>query len=152
MLGSAGGPRRALPLLDGARFLIVNGDTLTDADPRALAASHAGSGALVTMAVVPNARPPLRRRNRSDDGRSRHRLHTAAAAARPSWHFIGVQVAEAAACAGWSPIDPPSRWAVLPRLIARAPGIVRALRYATSFLDIGTPADYLTTSLHLAVG
>ena len=30
MLGSAGGPRRALPLLDAERFLIVNGDTLTD--------------------------------------------------------------------------------------------------------------------------
>ena len=30
ILGSAGGPRRALPLLDAERFLIVNGDTLTD--------------------------------------------------------------------------------------------------------------------------
>ena len=34
MLGSAGGPRRALPLLDADRFLIVNGDTLTDVDLR----------------------------------------------------------------------------------------------------------------------
>ena len=32
ILGSAGGPRRALDLLDRDRFLIVNGDTLTDLD------------------------------------------------------------------------------------------------------------------------
>ena len=41
VLGSAGGPRRALPLLDADRFLIVNGDTLTDLDLDGLAASHA---------------------------------------------------------------------------------------------------------------
>ena len=35
VLGSAGGPRRALPLLDADRFFIVNGDTLTDLDPTA---------------------------------------------------------------------------------------------------------------------
>src|SRR5262245_16638046 len=30
LLGSAGGPRRALPLVDSDEFLIVNGDTLSD--------------------------------------------------------------------------------------------------------------------------
>ena len=43
VLGSAGGPRRALPLLvdsDDETFLIVNGDTLTDVDIRALVARH----------------------------------------------------------------------------------------------------------------
>src|SRR6187397_956791 len=63
VLGSAGGPRRALPLLrsesgtaDGS-FLIVNGDTLTDVNIADLVAHHRSSGALVTMAVIPNAEP-----------------------------------------------------------------------------------------------
>src|SRR4029434_1629237 len=32
ILGSAAGPKRAIPLLSGSTFLIVNGDTLTDLD------------------------------------------------------------------------------------------------------------------------
>src|SRR6185436_7619074 len=32
LLGSAGGPRRALELLQASRFIIVNGDTLTNVD------------------------------------------------------------------------------------------------------------------------
>ena len=56
VLGSAGGPRHALPLLtDGRRrepFLIVNGDTLTDVDLGALVERHRASGALVTMALI----------------------------------------------------------------------------------------------------
>jgi NDP-sugar pyrophosphorylase family protein len=65
VLGSAGAPKRALPLLfdEGVRpdarqpFLIVNGDTLTDFDVRALVDEHRAHDALVTMAVVPNTEP-----------------------------------------------------------------------------------------------
>ncbi len=53
VLGSAGGPRRALPLLDAERFLIVNGDTLTNCDLAGLAGRHLAARSLVTMAVVP---------------------------------------------------------------------------------------------------
>jgi mannose-1-phosphate guanylyltransferase len=53
VLGSAGGPRRALPLLESDRFLIVNGDTLTTCDLRAVVRKHLDTGARVTMAVVP---------------------------------------------------------------------------------------------------
>jgi NDP-sugar pyrophosphorylase family protein len=56
VLGPAGGPRRAAPLL-APTFLIVNGDTLTDVDITALLAHHRRSGALATMAVVPNTQP-----------------------------------------------------------------------------------------------
>ena len=55
VLGSAGGPRHALPLLtDGTSepFLIVNGDTLTDVDVGTLVEHHRRSGALVTMALI----------------------------------------------------------------------------------------------------
>src|SRR3954463_8128959 len=45
VLGSAGGPRHALSMMDAGSFFIVNGDTLTDVDVNALAAAHEGSGA-----------------------------------------------------------------------------------------------------------
>src|SRR2546427_2831641 len=54
VLGSAGGPRLARPLLDGDALLIVNGDTLTDLRLGDFADAHAASGALVTLALVPN--------------------------------------------------------------------------------------------------
>src|SRR5436190_3616088 len=61
VLGSAGGPRRALPLLrDGSSdtaFVLVNGDTLTDVDLPAMIRRHRESGARVSMALIPNPRP-----------------------------------------------------------------------------------------------
>ena len=57
VLGSAGGPRRALPLLGSDRFLVVNGDTLTDMALSGLVGEHDRSGALVTLVVVPNSAP-----------------------------------------------------------------------------------------------
>jgi NDP-sugar pyrophosphorylase family protein len=150
VLGSAGGPRRALPLLDAPRFLIVNGDTLTDLDPGELAASHARSGALVTMAVVPNHAP-----ERyggvvvAEDGAVTG--FTVPGSSTSSWHFIGVQAAEAAAFADVSPDErAESVGGLYPTLIRRSPGRVRAFRCRAAFADIGTPADYLETSFDLA--
>src|SRR5579872_5378278 len=40
VLGSAGGPAHALPLVDAERFFIVNGDTLTNVDLAQLSAAH----------------------------------------------------------------------------------------------------------------
>src|SRR5881396_3477572 len=56
VLGSAGGPRQALPIVGAEVFLIVNGDTLTDVDVVDLARAHTRSDALVTLALVPNRR------------------------------------------------------------------------------------------------
>ena len=75
ILGSAGGPARAIPLLESDRFLIVNGDTLADVDLRAMATQHIDTNALVTMAVV-DGRPgyngviaDAERRSCADSGR-----------------------------------------------------------------------------------
>src|SRR5207248_10455087 len=57
LLGSAGGPRLALPILAADTFFIINGDTLTDVDPAAVFRSHAASRALVTLALVRNSEP-----------------------------------------------------------------------------------------------
>src|SRR5438270_6757761 len=52
ILGSAGGPRRALPIIGASSFYVVNGDTLTDLELAPLARDHESSGALVTMPVI----------------------------------------------------------------------------------------------------
>jgi NDP-sugar pyrophosphorylase family protein len=149
VLGSAGGPRRALPLLGSSTFLIVNGDTLTDVDLDALVDAHRRAGALVTMAVVPNTEP--------------HKYGGASVQAdgvvtgfvkrgsrEPSYHFVGVQAAEAGAFEGVRDDVPSESVASLyPALMARQPGAVRAFVSSAEFFDIGTPADYLSTSLLL---
>lgn len=150
VLGSAGGPRHALPLLDSDRFFIVNGDTLTDLDPAALAEAHRRSGALVTLAVVPNRRP-----DRyggvlvADDGAVTGFVGRGNPS--PSWHFVGVQVAERDVFAALPDNEAAESIAtVYPALIGRRAGSVRAVRLEAAFRDIGTPADYLRTSLALA--
>jgi len=171
VLGSAGGPKRAIPLLanpesrvpnpesrvsdpgprvpDPGTFLILNGDTLTDVSLPALLDDHRRSGALVTMAVVPNTEPE----KYSGVGVGPDGAFTGwvpRGSREPSYHFIGVQVAEPAAFAS-VPADTPSEVRTLyPALVAARPGVVRVFRTQASFMDIGTPSDYLETSLLLA--
>lgn len=69
----------------------------------------------------------------------------------PSWHFIGLQAAESRAFSRLSPDEPSESvsWLYV-RLMQERPGSVRAFRTSATFFDIGTPADYLRTSLTLA--
>ena len=160
VLGSAGGPRRALPLLDASPFLIVNGDTLTNADIAALVADHRQSGALVTMAVVPNTEPekyggvvvePDGAVSGFVGRQSRTSPFDELRATPGMYHFIGVQVAAAEAFASL-PDNLPSESVTehYPALIARRRGAVRAFAAQAEFFDIGTPGDYLSTSLFLS--
>src|SRR5580765_2677209 len=57
VLGSAGGPRHALPMMGSDAFFLVNGDTMTDLALEPLSEAHQKSGALVTMALVQNREP-----------------------------------------------------------------------------------------------
>ncbi len=145
VLGSAGGPARALPLLEADRFLIVNGDTLADVDLGALAARHVDTNALVTMAAV--AGNPKYNGILADDAGIVRGFGREPGAC----HFIGVQAVNAAAFAG---VDPDrsseSVHGVYPGLIARRPGQVRVMATTAEFFDIGTPRDYLGTALTLA--
>ena len=153
VLGSAGGPRHALPLLtDGGseRFLIVNGDTLSTVDVGALLQCHAASGAAVTMAVIPNPDP-----DKYGGVRLAASGHvtgfTRAGTPGESFHFVGVQVAEAQT---FAPLDdgvPAESVNMLyPRMIARDARSIVGFVSDASFSDIGTPRDYLETSLALA--
>jgi mannose-1-phosphate guanylyltransferase len=146
VLGSAGGPRQALDIVGVETFAIVNGDTLTDAALPPLVAAHASSDALVTMAVVPNAEP---------QHYSGLRLSADGAvlgveprgSSNPSFHFIGVQIANRRAFSGVPPGRPAnSVGEVYDQLIAARPGSVRAHVCDAGFWDIGTVADYWTTS------
>jgi mannose-1-phosphate guanylyltransferase len=164
VLGSAGGPKRALPLLahpkplipspesrvpSSGTFLIVNGDTLTDVDLGAVVDDHRRSGALVTMAVVPNTEPEKYSGVRVTPV-GEFAGWVPRATAEPSYHFIGIQVAEAAAFDSVAAGIPSEVRTLYPGLIAAQPGSVRAFRTHAEFFDIGTPSDYLDTSLTLA--
>jgi mannose-1-phosphate guanylyltransferase len=162
VLGSAGGPRHALPLLversgvrrsataDPEPFLIVNGDTLTNVDIGAMAAAHVASGASVTMALIPNPQPGKYGGVQVGDG-GWVTGFARAGAARAPYHFIGVQIAEARVFAGLEDGVPAETVnALYPALIAGDRHCIAAFISEASFRDIGTPADYLATSAQLA--
>ena len=154
VLGSAGGPRRALPLLldgtAGRTILLVNGDTLTDVDLGELAAQHRRNGALVTMALIAN-RWPEKYGGVLLDSRGAVIGFTRRGDSRPSYHFIGVQAAEAEAFAALADgVPAESVLELYPRLMAARSDAVMGFVSDASFQDIGTPGDLLRTSLDLA--
>jgi NDP-sugar pyrophosphorylase family protein len=153
VLGSAGGPRHALPLLlDGAErtLLLVNGDTMTNVDVAALRHHHRQAGALVTMALIPNPRPDkyggvLLDNRGAVTGFTRRGSH------EPSFHFVGVQAVEADVFAPLPDGVPAESVAgIYPQLMAERPGSVIGFVSDATFQDIGTPSDLLATSLELA--
>jgi NDP-sugar pyrophosphorylase family protein len=159
VLGSAGGPRHALPLLaddDDDSFLIVNGDTLTNLDLRSLLVRHRESGALVTMALIENPSPQkyggvLVSRDGWVTGFASRSRPQPGASTEASYHFIGVQAAKASAFARLEDgVPSESVNALYPELIAENPHSIAAHVSDASFLDIGTPRDYLETSLAMA--
>jgi NDP-sugar pyrophosphorylase family protein len=157
VLGSAGGPRHALPLLLDAlepgvpgTFVLVNGDTLTDVDLPAMIAEHHRTGALVTMALIPNPRPDKYGGvGVSEDGWVTG--FTRPGSPGESFHFIGVQFAEPGPFADLEDGVPSESVRTLyPRLMAANPRSIAAFVSSASFRDIGAPADCLQTSVELA--
>jgi mannose-1-phosphate guanylyltransferase len=150
LLGSAGGPRRALPLLDADRFFIVNGDTLTLLNARAMMAAHVASGARATLAVVPNEFPERYGGLLADEAGCVCGI-TRIGDLRSSFHFVGIQVVEASLFADLPDGVPAHVFGDLYLgLLAREPGSIRVFLSDAPFRDIGTPADCLATSLALA--
>jgi mannose-1-phosphate guanylyltransferase len=147
VLGSAGGPRHALPIVGADTFLLINGDTLTDVDLAALAAAHVAGGALATLAVVPNTAFTRYGGVLLDDQDRVIGFSRRGQASRGSWHFIGVQAVNASAF-GDLPDGVPMNTigGLYDELIRRRKGSVRAYRCSAAFWDVGTAADYLATS------
>ena len=145
ILGSAGGPARAIPLVAADRFLIVNGDTLADVDLRAMAAQHIDTNALITMAVV-DGRPEYNGVVADANG-----IVSGFGREPGAFHFIGVQMVNTSVFAG---VDPDAKsetvHGIYPRVIAGRHGAVRIFHTRTEFFDIGSPRDYLDTAITIA--
>lgn len=153
VLGSAGGPRHALPLLfhepiselaDAVGrhpMLIVNGDTLTEAALAPLVADHVKHGADVTLLVVPNTAPDRYNGIAATNGvvtRFIPKGHT-----ESSWHFVGVQVVNANVFASLPDNTPAESVSGIYRhLLATRPGPLRIFQANATFHDVGTPEDY----------
>ncbi len=153
VLGSAGGPARALPLLASDRFFVVNGDTLSAVRLPELMRAHLESGAQVTLAAGP---ADLSRYNAvladvtgAFTGIAARGAALAADDGQSAWHFVGVQAVNASAFAGVAPDRPADS---LRQVYAGLPaGAVRVFPYDGVFHDIGTPRDYLHTARTLAM-
>jgi NDP-sugar pyrophosphorylase family protein len=113
---------------------------------RALAANHRETGALVTIAVIPNHWPDRYGGIVVD---STGRFHSVVPRGSPvlSYHVVGVQIAHPSAFAHL-PLDEPAEsiGGVYGTLVAQNLGAVRAFLCAADFWDVGTPADYFETS------
>ena len=143
LLGSGGGPRHALPLLDSDPFLIVNGDTLCDFDLALMLDAHRLAGAGVTMAVVPNPAPDHYNGILLDDEDRIVGFVPKGPAASGSWHFVGVQIAHTEVFRPLVDGLAAETVAGLYReLIVERPGWLRGFRATTTFIDVGTPSDY----------
>ena len=148
ILGGAGGPRRALPIIGADRFFIVNGDTLTDVSLDRLAAAHAEAGALVSLAVTPNHDPQRYGGVQLDRDNRVTGFARKGAEAAGSFHFVGVQVVEAAAFSRLPPDSPTaSIGGLYDALISEQLGSVRGVVFEfPTFWDVGTVEDYWRTS------
>jgi mannose-1-phosphate guanylyltransferase len=145
ILGSAGGPARAIPLLQSDRFLIVNGDTLADVDLRAVAAQHVDTNALVTMSVV-DGRPEYNGVIADPNG-----IVRGFGRAPGAFHFIGIQAVNAAVFAGVSPdVRSETVHGIYPPLINAKLGAIRIAHTTAEFFDVGSPRDYLDTAITFA--
>ena len=147
ILGSAGGPRLARVIVGAETFLIVNGDTLTDVDVAQLADAHAASGALVTLALVPNREFLQYGGVRLDaDGRITGFIGRGPAAAG-SYHYVGVQAVAGRVFDGVTPgAAARSIGGMYDPFIVSQPGSIRGVVSDATFYDVGTPADYWRTS------
>ena len=147
VLGSAGGPRKALGLLPDDPFFIINGDTLTNVDLHAVAENHRETGALVTIAVIPNENPDKYGGLIVDSSGRFHSVVPPGSRVR-SYHVVGVQMAHPSAFAGL-PLNEPAEsiGGVYTQLVKNDLGAVRAFLCDADFWDVGTPADYLEACL-----
>jgi NDP-sugar pyrophosphorylase family protein len=149
ILGSAGGPRHALPLLGPETFVISNSD-LTDVDLHAMADAHARSGALVTLALTPDW-DRLRYGGVALDEQGVVTHFVPRGREEPAFHFVGVQMVHRSVFSDLPDGVPLESFSGVYRtLMADRPGSVRGFVSEAHFWDIGTPADYLASNLSVA--
>ena len=150
LLGSAGGPRAMMTLVEPAPTLIVNGDTLTDMAIEKLAGEHRRCEARVTLAVIDH---PGQQGYGGviTDREGWVRGFVPAGHDGPSLHFVGIQLVEPDVFQAVRSGERASTIGGLyTEMVSSGRDLVRAHRVGGRFLDVGTPTDYLATSLTLA--
>jgi NDP-sugar pyrophosphorylase family protein len=148
ILGSAGGPRLAMPIVGAATFFLINGDTLTDVNLSQMADAHWRSGALVTLALVPNRDFTRYGGVVVDDQGCITGFVPRGPAANGSWHFVGAQVVDSSVFAT-IPLgeSASSIGGVYDPLLRDPRRPVHGYCGDWQFFDVGTPDDYLRTTL-----
>lgn len=150
VLGSAGGPRHAQPLLASDPYLLINGDTWPTVDLRALWDHHHAHHALVTMTLVPNPAPERFGGVLLDEdgwvtGFCRR------GDPRRSYHFMFAQVIAHDVFADLPDGQPAeSVLEVYPKMLATRPRTIRGYVCDAPFVEIGAPADYLIANAAIA--
>src|SRR5204863_9732108 len=120
-----------------------------DLSLRSLATAHAATRAMVTMALVPNREPDRYGGVRMGEDGQISGFVSRGAQAAGSYHFIGVQAAEAVVFADLQDGEAiNSTHGVYDTLIASQPGSVRGYLCHAAFWDIGTPEDYAATDAY----
>ena len=149
--GTAGALKLAEPMLD-ERFLMLNGDVLTDIDLTAQIAQHEATGAAGTLALVPVADPSAYGLVLLREDRSVREFIEKPSAAEPPGNLIsaGAYVLERSVLE----LVPPDRNVSIEREVW--PRLVGAGLYgfpsASYWLDIGTPARYLQGTFDIIEG
>lgn len=144
LAGSGGGFYRIRDFFEGEDFLILNGDTITDADLRAIIRFHKENGNMVTFLAKPDTTGSERVIDTDKDGRvTAIRKKPAAGALGFSWQFKGAMVLDGGIFGFF-----PDREVIdvfddvmIPMLIE---GSLSASIYSPEFrsLEFGTPSDY----------
>jgi mannose-1-phosphate guanylyltransferase len=149
--GTAGALKLAEPMLD-ERFLMLNGDVLTDIDLTAQIAQHEATGALGTLALVPVADPTAYGLVLLNDDRSVAEFIEKPSSDRVQTNLIsaGAYVLERRILE----LVPPDRNVsiereVWPRLIGEG---LYGYPSESYWLDIGTPARYLQGTFDIIEG
>jgi mannose-1-phosphate guanylyltransferase len=150
LLGSAGGPRHALPLINSDPFLIVNGDTLTDVALGPVVDAHRQSGADVTMVVIKNPAPD-RYNGVIADADNVVTGFIPKGHSSSSWHFVGIQVVNKGVFAPLPDNTPIETVSGVYRDLVGALPRVRVFPVDATFHDVGTPEDYEATCLAFGV-
>jgi len=151
LLGTAGGVKNAESTLAGGPFLLSNGDFVLDVDPKEVLQTHRRSGAAATMVLLPFQEHSGYAPVEAIDGK------VVRIAGYPEWDapageryiFAGLHVVEPSVLAripAGQPMDINRQ--VYPALLT-AGETIAAHVVDTTWLEFGTPGEYLRRSLHL---
>lgn len=147
ILGSAGGIRLALSML-GKRFFVINGDTLVNVNLRDLQRTHERADADVTLAITDH---PLNSHYGGVAVNQNGFARNFCPPGVPSQHFVGVQLAEASVFDGL-PVGMPASTVggLYDNLLSDGSGRIATHYFKGHFYEVGSPSDYLHTSLEVA--